>query len=76
MPTDAKCGLLVGVGLVLAAAVLFFPKDPPPPAPQDTPISPAAVLMPPAAESERPERTSPAPARPVSRTADDSRLDP
>ena len=28
MPTDAKCGLLVGVGLVIAAAILFFQKDP------------------------------------------------
>jgi hypothetical protein len=28
MPTDAKCGLLVGVGLVVAAAILFFQKDP------------------------------------------------
>jgi hypothetical protein len=31
MPTDAKCGLLVGVAVVLAVAVLFFQKDPPPP---------------------------------------------
>lgn len=28
MPTDAKCGLLVGVGLVIAAAILFFQNDP------------------------------------------------
>lgn len=32
MPTDAKCGLLVGVGLVVAAAILFFQKDPDAPA--------------------------------------------
>ncbi|WP_020472905.1 hypothetical protein [Zavarzinella formosa] len=32
MPTDAKCGLLVGVGLVIAVAILFFQKDPEAPA--------------------------------------------
>ncbi len=32
MPTDAKCGLLVGVGLVVAAAILFFQKEPDAPA--------------------------------------------
>ena len=32
MPTDAKCGLLVGVGLVIAAAILFFQKEPDNPA--------------------------------------------
>ena len=44
MPADAKCGLLVGVGVVLAVAVFYFQKDPPasPPAP------PAAVVKPPA----------------------------
>jgi len=67
MPTDAKCGLLVGVGIVLAAAVFFFPKDPPP-----TPaVSPAAALKPPAMEPVRPER-SPAPARPVARGVADA----
>jgi nucleoid-associated protein YgaU len=28
MPNDAKLGLVVGVGLVIAVAVLFFRKDP------------------------------------------------
>lgn len=49
MPTDAKCGLLAGVGVVLAVAVLFFPKDPPaapPPAPAQTSTRPAAVAPP------------------------------
>lgn len=75
MPTDAKCGLLVGVGLVLAAAVLFFQKDPPPVADPPAPVaqtrSPAAAVKPPAAEPNRPPESSLAPGRPVSRTADD-----
>jgi hypothetical protein len=74
MPTDAKCGLLVGVGLVLAAAVLFFQKDPspadPPPA-VGQPRSPAAAVKPPVAEPTRPPECSPVPGRPVSRSADD-----
>ena len=28
MPNDAKLGLVVGVGLVIAVAVLFFRKEP------------------------------------------------
>ena len=43
MPTDAKCGLLVGVGgFVLAVAVMFFQKEP---QPAETP---AAVVHAPA----------------------------
>ena len=75
MPTDAKCGLLVGVGLVLAVAVLFFQKDPPPadpPAPPPVRASAAAVRPP--AGPIRPRESSPAPGRPVSRTADDDPL--
>jgi hypothetical protein len=30
MPNDAKLGLLVGVGLTVAVAVVFFSKDAPP----------------------------------------------
>jgi hypothetical protein len=78
MPTDAKCGLLVGVGLVLAVAVLFFQKDPPPgepPAPAAVKAhapSPAAALKPPEAVPEWPAESSPrAPGRPVSRVDDD-----
>ena len=74
MPTDAKCGLLVGVGLVLAAAVLFFQKDPSPadpPAPAVQPRSPAAAVKPPAAEPTRPPESSPVPGRQVSRSAED-----
>ena len=43
MPTDAKCGLLVGVGVVVAVAVVFFQKDPPAAAPP-----PAAAVRAPA----------------------------
>jgi hypothetical protein len=74
MPTDAKCGLLVGVGLVLAVAVLFFQKDPPsepavaPAAVKAQAPSPAAALKPPEPPPERPIESSPlAPGRPVSR---------
>jgi hypothetical protein len=79
MPTDAKCGLLVGVGVVLTVAVLFFQKDPPAaPPPSPVPVaarSPAAV-KPPVAEAVRPRDSTPAPAHPVSRTAEGDPLDP
>ena len=78
MPTDAKCGLLVGVGLVLAVAVLYFQKDPPgepavaPAAVKARTPSPAAALKPPEAVPDRPTESSPlAPGRPVSRVDDD-----
>ena len=75
MPTDAKCGLLVGVGLVLAVAVLFFQKDPPPAEMSPTPSpSPAAEMKPPTAAAKRPGGTFAAPGRPVSRPADDDPL--
>lgn len=67
LPTDAKCGLLVGVGLVLGAAILFFQKDPAPPPPGASP----AALKPPATEPVSPDRTPLPPARPVSRTPSD-----
>ena len=77
MPTDAKCGLLVGVGVVLTVAALFFQRDPPseptPPAAVRTQApSPAPALEPPRTVADRPAESSPlAPARPVSRVADD-----
>ena len=44
MPNDAKLGLIVGVGLVIGVAVVFFRKDLGPPqgpgeAPLATPLS-------------------------------------
>ena len=64
MPNDAKCGLLVGVGVVVAVAVLFFQKDSPPNAPSPTP--PAAVRAP--APPESSDRTK-LPSRPPPRPA-------
>jgi hypothetical protein len=71
MPSDAKCGLLVGVGLVLAVAVMFFQKDP---APTESPqaavkaTTTAAAVKAPAVAAARPPETSPVPGQPVSRT--------
>jgi hypothetical protein len=49
MPADAKCGLLVGVGVVLAVAVFYFQKDPSHGAsPSGSSALPAAVVKPPA----------------------------
>lgn len=45
MPTDAKCGLLVGVLAVVAVAVLFFQKeDAPPTAALPAPIAQKASV--------------------------------
>jgi phage tail protein X len=41
MPNDAKLGLIVGVGVVIAVAVVFFHKEPGAPGPNESP--PAAV---------------------------------
>ena len=41
MPTDAKCGLLVGVAVVIAVAILFFQKDP-----ANTPEATVSVIQP------------------------------
>ena len=76
MPTDAKCGLLVGVGLVLAVAVLFFQKDPAPgdvPVPVPTP-SPAAAVRPPDVTPLRDPGSALGPGQPVSRVDDDDPL--
>ena len=45
MPNDAKLGLVVGVGLVIAVAVLFFRKDTPYGTPNGDP-APAAIVRP------------------------------
>jgi len=44
MPADAKCGLLVGVGVVLSVAVFYFQNDPS----HGAPAPPAALVKPPA----------------------------
>jgi hypothetical protein len=68
MPTDAKLGLLVGVGVVLAVAVMFFQKEPAPPA--ATIPAPVAQSRPPAAKPAPLPLSKPSdvPAVPVSRT--------
>jgi hypothetical protein len=69
MPSDAKCGLVVGLGVVVAVAVLFFRTDPPPAAPPAPPAQVHINSRAPAAAVPAPQ--SPAvPARPVSRPAD------
>ena len=45
MPNDAKLGLVVGVGLVIAVAVLFFHKEPPAGAPAGE-AAPAGIVRP------------------------------
>ncbi|HEY7157163.1 MAG TPA: hypothetical protein VH575_24630 [Gemmataceae bacterium] len=48
MPNDAKLGLVVGVSLVIVAAVFFFRKDPPALDPAAaTIVKPAPDLTPP-----------------------------
>jgi nucleoid-associated protein YgaU len=66
MPNDAKVALVVGVGIVIAVAVVFFHKDllaqrPP----DDKP--PASVVNPPAEPGSVQRRT--VPGRPTSRVA-------
>ncbi len=58
MPNDAKLGLVVGVGLVIAVAVLFFRKDSPVPDPAAANVKPAPAVQP---------TTQPAPAAPAAR---------
>ncbi len=56
MPNDAKLGLVVGVGLVITVAVVFFRKDVPiKPSSEKTAVTPVnpSVLPPPAAPSRQ-----------------------
>jgi hypothetical protein len=57
MPNDAKFGLIVGVVLVIAVAVLFFQSQPPEPA-RPAPVEVQAPAIPPSAAALQP---SPAP---------------
>jgi hypothetical protein len=61
MPNDARLGLLVGVGLVLTVAVVFFRKEPAsgtpaavPAAVAETPAVPALTPAPPPARASLP----------------------
>ncbi len=66
MPNDAKLGLVVGVGLVIAIGVVFFRKEPPPNA--SNPPGAAAPALTPVARG--PHRL--APVRPASRAVIDA----
>ena len=63
MPTDAKCGLVVGVGVVLAAGILYFRPDPPPAAApaqvQTRSPAPAAAVSPPQPPARPADRGNP-----------------
>ena len=69
MPNDAKLGLVVGVGLVIAVAVLFFRKDMSVGSPTGEP-APAGIVRPmlPSSRPEDPLRT--ALAHPTARTVE------
>jgi len=70
MPNDAKLGLVVGVGLVIAVAVLFFRKDTPYGTPNGDP-APAGIVRPfPLPSSSSSSRTTPA--RPTAWTTEPS----
>ncbi len=47
MPSDTKLGLIVGIGLVITVAILFFRGEQPPPALTETPQGTAQVAAPP-----------------------------
>jgi hypothetical protein len=55
MPNDAKLGMIVGVGVVIAIAVVFFRKDaaPAPPAPNAAAAAAIVPSVPPAAPTYR-----------------------
>jgi hypothetical protein len=65
MPNDAKLGLVLGIGLVIAVAVGLAQKDPGGTAPQAVAVQPAAPAAPVMAGS--PSR--PTPATPAARTS-------
>jgi nucleoid-associated protein YgaU len=60
MPNDAKLGLIVGVGLVVAVAVVFFRKDPSLGAPLAQASATAAVQSARALQAHGPYRSVPA----------------
>lgn len=69
MPNDAKLGLVVGVGLVIGVAVVFFRKDLAPP-PADAPAANAVSPAPAAAPAVPRGQTRPTRARAMGRTAE------
>jgi nucleoid-associated protein YgaU len=73
MPNDAKLGLVVGVGLVIAVAVLFFRKDTPYGTPNGDP-APAGIVRPFPLPSPSSASSRSAPARPTALTTEPSTL--
>jgi nucleoid-associated protein YgaU len=71
MPNDAKLGLVVGVGLVIAVAVLFFRKDTPYGTPNGDP-APAGIVRPFPLPSSSSASGRTAPARPTAWTIEPS----
>jgi hypothetical protein len=75
MPNDAKFGLIVGLTLVLSAAILFFQKEQPatsapPPAISTPSAAPStAAMLPPPAPLPRPGVDRDAPGQTASRPA-------
>lgn len=71
MPNDAKLGLVLGVGLVIAVAVVFFRKEAPAGSPSGEP-APAGIVhpIPPSPLPSGPVR--PVSARPSGRTVPDA----
>lgn len=61
MPNDAKFGLIIGVVLVIAVAILFFQAQPTPiaPAAQPAPAEVQAPATPPSAAALSPSATPP-----------------
>ena len=73
MPNDAKLGLVVGVGLVIAVAVLFFRKDTPYGTPNGDP-APAGIVRPFPLPLPSDASSRSAPARPTAWTTEPSAL--
>jgi hypothetical protein len=59
MPNDAKLGLVVGVGLVIAVAVMFFRREAPASPPAAEP-APAGIVQSPPHGTARPAAAHPA----------------
>jgi nucleoid-associated protein YgaU len=69
MPNDARLGLVVGVGLVIAVAVLFFRKDTPYGTPNGDP-APAGIVRPFPLPPSSSASSQTAPARPTAWTTE------
>lgn len=64
MPNDAKLGLILGIGVVIAVAVLFFRQDPPKPTATPGSAGAAKVVLPSPADLPTPPEAGKAGSRP------------